>query len=357
MPRTVGTGTNGEVSAAVRDVGIALATRSVSDMPHPMNGATVSHPDHLWNVILAAGDGTRLASLTTSLYGHPLPKQFAVIVGARSLLQETVERQLAVAPSERTVVVVAEACADLAREQLSGFPGIHIVAQPRNRGTGPGVLLPLAYVIRRDPDARVVIAPSDHHFSRPVTFLRVVADAADRGTSLILVAVPADRAEREYGWIEPGAAFDGPVRHIRRFVEKPGLAEATELLRRGALWNTFVIVAHAVSLWRTAERHLPVQAALIESCMDLSAGTNGQLRSAYEVMDDANFSRAVLEHERGIGVVCAEACGFSDWGSPQRVFESLRGTQEGAVLEQRLTNHPMKSMVYVGHPPSSGGPM
>src|SRR5688572_18497108 len=100
--------------------------------------------DRLWAVVLAAGEGTRLAPMTRRLYGEPLPKQFATLVGNRSLLQETVERLSALVPAAHMVVVVPDGYQRLARLQLARWPGLHIVSQPANRGTGPGILLPLA---------------------------------------------------------------------------------------------------------------------------------------------------------------------------------------------------------------------
>src|SRR5712691_5007185 len=119
-----------------------------------------------WAVVLAAGDGARLRPLTRLLYEQDLPKQFAVIEGGRSLLQSTLDRLAARFPAERTVVV-GKSQETVARHQLRDFAGVEIVAQPRNLGTGPGLLLPLARVRAREPGARVAVFPSDHHVPSP----------------------------------------------------------------------------------------------------------------------------------------------------------------------------------------------
>lgn len=290
----------------------------------------MSANDHLWAIILAAGEGSRLAPLTASLYGEPLPKQFAVLAGERSLLQSTVERLRPLVPSSRMVVVVPLAYERLARAQLAGYSGIRIVAQPANRGTGPGVLLPLAHVLEADPKAHVVVAPSDHYFADAEAFTAAVAAAAKqtRSVPLTLVGVEADRPETEYGWIEAGETLNGGVRRIAGFVEKPAAPVARELLDRGGLWNTFVMVAEGQTLWEMAEERMPVQAALIRACVAQRGAKGPCLTRTYEQIDDANFSRAVLENAAELGVVCARGCGFSDWGSPARVLDSLRGTSD-----------------------------
>src|SRR5438876_8830272 len=81
-------------------------------------------PAKLWAVVLAAGEGSRMAPLTRAIYGHELPKQFAALDGDQSLLQRTMERIRPVTPPERTVVVVSAAHAELAREQLAAYPGV-----------------------------------------------------------------------------------------------------------------------------------------------------------------------------------------------------------------------------------------
>lgn len=116
-----------------------------------------------WPIVLAAGEGSRLRSLVRLLHEQTVPKQFATLVGSRSLLQSTIERVSLVAPPERMMVVVSRSREELARRQLAEWDAIEIVSQPENRGTALGILLPLARLRRRNPDASVAIFPSDHY--------------------------------------------------------------------------------------------------------------------------------------------------------------------------------------------------
>jgi mannose-1-phosphate guanylyltransferase len=291
----------------------------------------------LWAIVLAGGQGTRLTSLTRALYGTDLPKQFAVLAGTRSLLQATVDRILPMVPAERIVVVVSRGQEAVAREQLREWSDIDLVVQPRNLDTGPGLILPLARMRARDRAARVTVLPADHYVSRPEAVLHAiqlgeVAAKLDPDGVSLLGAEP-DAPDTEYGWILAGRRMgELGLRKVMRFVEKPVQAAADELLRLGALWNTFVMVGAVEALWGLARAHLPRHAAHMEACTRAS-----DLEHAYATLPAANFSRAVLERAERLAVIPLRGAGWSDWGTPRRVFESLVGTTDHDRLLSRIS--------------------
>ena len=299
--------------------------------------AATAHPAHVgtevaestsvdvWTIVLAAGRGRRLASLTQRLYGFALPKQFAVLDGSSSLLERTVERLLPLTSPERTVVVVPSAHESRARAMLSRWSGVHVVAQPLDRGTAPGVMLPLAYVPERSPAASVCVSPSDHHFRDDGAARRSIEAAlvAAETRSMVLVGARPTRPETEYGWIVPGTSCAGcaPVLH---FVEKPDANSAGRLFEQGALWNTFLVVARARSLWDRCRRHLPVHASAIDACHPIGTDrTRSTLRNEYARLPTRDFSRDVLQRDRDIGVVELAGSGWSDLGTPERALDAL----------------------------------
>jgi mannose-1-phosphate guanylyltransferase len=293
----------------------------------------------LWTIILAGGEGVRLRLLTRALHGEELPKQFAMIHGGRSLLQWTVARALRWSAPERVVVVVAAEREALARRQLMG-QGVDVVAQPSNRGTGPGILLPLARIMARDPQARVVVLPSDHYVRDEAKFERSihVATLASDDQVALLGAVP-DHAETQYGWIVTGrklAAQRGSV--VNHFCEKPPAALAEHLLRQGALWNTFIMVGLARHFWALASEHLRPALSLFERYRDAVDGPEEEavLQHTYRCMPVSDFSRDLLQKAIGLRAVPLEECGWSDWGTPERVLESLRHHDDYVRLSHRL---------------------
>jgi mannose-1-phosphate guanylyltransferase len=283
----------------------------------------------LWAIVLAGGEGTRLAETTQRIYGSRLPKQFLSFGQARTFLQTTVDRLRGMVPPERTIVVVATRYVQLAREQLCDFTGVQIVAQPRNLGTGPGVLLPLVHLLARDPRADVALVPSDHDFRAPAKMLQALATArraVGGGASMVLIGARAESAASDLGWIVPKPRqHRSRVRPIESFVEKPEPGAAVGLFERGALWNTMLCVAHADALWQLARRHLPAQAALFEqyACAIGTAGEAASLRAAYERLRSADFSRDLLAASEGLRVTAMDGAGWSDCGTPERLAAAL----------------------------------
>lgn len=293
-------------------------------------------------VVLAGGDGNRLASLTRALYGLDLPKQFAVLAGERSLLQTTIERAMLLTSLDHISVVVTVHHETMARAQLAPYPGVELVVQPRNLDTAPGMLLPLARILARHATARVVFLPSDHYLADPAPLARALATAAEHPLSnrLALVGVTPTGPEVEYGWIVRGDRIGRTHGFtVDRFQEKPPHAIASELWRAGGLWNTFIQAAAADTFWDLARQYLPGHATLLERYAATVDGPDEHraLVSAYEQMTPASFSRDVLAHAtHTLAVLPVDGTGWSDWGSPQRVFASLAGTPCHDRLVERI---------------------
>lgn len=302
---------------------------------------TIRKTSSTWTIVLAAGEGARLRPLTKALYGEDLPKQFATIHGGSSLLQATLRRASRLSPPERTVVVVASEREELARSQVRAFGDIDVVAQPKNIGTGPGILLPLSRVVARDPDAMVAIIPSDHFVRDEGPFVDSIkrGEAASRADdAVVLIAAVPDAPEIQYGWIVTVRDDEGRAPRVVRFAEKPDPSVAGELFQAGALWNTFIMVGAAKRYWELAEQHLSSQTALFREYLEAlgTAGERTVLSALYDRMAAADFSRDVLEKAAALRAISFAACGWSDWGTPDRIFRSLRGTPDYDLLVARL---------------------
>lgn len=299
-----------------------------------------------WAVILAGGEGTRLAGLTHALYGYAIPKQYAVLFGEKSLLQVTLDRVATLVPPRRTIVVATRGQELLARDQLVSHPGVELLVQPRGLDTAAGILLPVSRILTRGEHARVIVFPADHYVrdGRPFRHAVRAAESAwliDPSRLALVGAVP-ETAETEYGWIVPGRCLspdESPARTVERFIEKPQMDVAAQLLESGALWNTFISAGPVRTFWELAERHLPEHAHRMRRYMD-SIGSpyeDAELDRLYRCLTPAGFSRAVLEPASArLSVVPMAGSGWCDWGSPARVFESLRGSSELEDLVARV---------------------
>jgi mannose-1-phosphate guanylyltransferase len=289
----------------------------------------------LWAVVLAGGEGIRLRPLVRRLFGEDRPKQFARLLGPRSLLGATLDRvELGIA-REQTLVVTTRRHASFVEEEFRGRPRPIILEQPDDRGTAAAVLFPAARIAQQDPEALVAVFPSDHFIpdgARFMSHVLGVADLVQRDSSrIVLVGAPATRPEPEYGWIRPGSplgAVDGePVCAVQAFREKPEPARACHYFARGYLWNTLVFVASARLLLDLGRRHAPDLARRLERVADFAGGPleRWAVRQAYLHAPRVNFSRAILGAclDR-LAVSRLPQLSWSDWGTPERVLESLR---------------------------------
>ncbi|MGE0826196.1 MAG: sugar phosphate nucleotidyltransferase [Candidatus Binatia bacterium] len=285
----------------------------------------------LWGIVLAAGEGNRTREFLAHLCGGRGIKQFCAVTGRRSMLQHTLDRVQQVIPRDRIVVIVSADHRDEVRSHLSSWPVENIIYQPRNRDTAPGILLPLAHISHRDPLATVAIFPSDHYIQEEGRFMGIVRRAAREverfPQDFILLGITPEKAEEGYGWIEPHRAEAGrATRGVQRFWEKPDAVTVRGLLARGALWNSFVCVAWAPTVWHMVRDVAPDVVAAF-TAIRRALGTPSApevIERAYATLRAVNFSSGVCEPLVGrLRVLPVPDVGWSDWGSAQRIRDSL----------------------------------
>lgn len=284
-----------------------------------------------WALLLAAGSGTRLSGLTRLGNGASVPKQFCSLAGGPSLLQDALARAGRVAPASRTMAIVAEEHRLWWRDELSELPDENVVAQPLNRGTAAGVLLPLLEILRRDPDATVVMLPSDHFVADESVMegaiRRALEEVRREPEGIVLLGIEPDAPDSEYGWIVPGNEASDGAYQVRAFVEKPRAPFAAELMDRGGVWNSFLIVAKGPALKALYLRRRP---SLLHALALAPRRSNGSLDPVslarlYASIPVSDFSRELLQgSEDRLRLVTVPFCGWSDLGTPDRLAECVR---------------------------------
>jgi len=294
-----------------------------------------TNPSNLWSIILAGGEGKRTQPMIKQWLGYHKPKQFCAFTGQRSMLQHTWDRADQLSLPHHKVTVVGREHRREVWSQFEDRRAGHVVVQPRNCDTVAGVFLPLTYIRAKNPEATIVLYPSDHFVFPENQFIETVHRAVKAAEYLtdrvVLVGMVPTSLELEYGWIFPshhlGWNTGAPVYAVNTFLEKPDRAHAQAAMETGALWNTMVLATKIETLWNLGRRCFPDLMELFE-CLGSSIGSpeEGQvLESIYRVMPIRNFSSDLLEQiPHQVGVVELKGVMWSDWGRPERIIETLQ---------------------------------
>lgn len=297
-------------------------------------------------IVLAGGDGRRLEEFVRRLRGDALPKQYVDFTGGGSLLEQTYRRAERLIPARRLFTVVTRshfAFPDVWR-QLADRPGGRVVVQPENKDTAPGLLLPLVRLAREYGDSTVVVFPSDHSVEDDEAFMTYVERACQavehRPSRLVLLGVSPTGAEPDYGYVVPGESTHDGLRVVTRFVEKPGATRAAELIERGALWNTFVMVFRSSTLLAYLRDAAPALAGAFARLgfSRTEKAERADLDEIYRRIQPLNFSAAFLRRLPGaahpaLTVVAIDGVGWSDCGVEARLPYAVRDAVREPIAE------------------------
>jgi mannose-1-phosphate guanylyltransferase len=295
---------------------------------------------HEWALVLAAGEGSRLRALTTKPCGTAVPKQFCSLQGERTLLEDALARARGLIAPERICAIVAHQhrqwWSELDTLTRLGRDNIHI--QPRNRGTGVGVLYSLLHIQARDPAAHVILLPADHYVRDEFLLrqsLRVALQRLEHGDERpVLLGIEPEENDPELGYILPGGRDVGGGLKVSAFVEKPHAEVAAELIGAGGLWNAFIIASSVQTIVDMyMQRYAPIvmeMKVIISRSLAADGAAVGwpAVVDMYERLPDLDFSRDLLQgQEDQLRVVRVPPCGWSDLGTPSRVARTLRSLQ------------------------------
>jgi mannose-1-phosphate guanylyltransferase len=297
----------------------------------------------LWAVVLAGGDGQRVSALTRDADGRAVPKQFWSCSGLTPMVRWALARARCLAPAPRVLIVVNEPHRPFWRRELADVPLHNLVIQPCNRGTAAGVLLALLEIqARGSAAAPVVLLPSDHYVADEIVLhramLTAVRVARHSGRSAVLLGVSPTDVEPGYGWIVPATA--DPIARVSQFLEKPSTENVGQMVSRGALINSFILVARVQAMLDLYEQTLPDILRAFRRCTPTSPAELA-IRRLYEDLPSLDLSRDVLERASGsLSVVRVPPCGWSDLGTLDRLQFFLAQVDSPPSASSQATLHP-----------------
>ncbi len=289
-------------------------------------------------VILSGGSGQRLWPVSREFH----PKQLISLVSDNSMLQETATR-LSGAPFADPLVIGNDDHRFIIAEQLkeAGVTPQAIVLEPAGRNTAPAAALAALISVRRDPEAVLLVAPSDHVIAKPKEFLAAVATAAKAAAGedgrLVAFGVNPDRPATGYGYIKKGGAIDGAKGcfSIERFVEKPDQAQAEKYLAEGNYyWNSGIFLFSAARYLEALEGLRP---DMVSACRKAVDGGQDDLdffrpdKQAFEACEAESIDYAVMENTPS-GAVVPVDMGWHDVGSWAALWEIAEKDANGNVL-------------------------
>lgn len=288
-------------------------------------------------VILAGGSGTRLWPVSTAWH----PKPFVPLAGTRTLLQSTVQRLADGRLFAPPLIVCNREHRFLVAEQLQqlAIAPRQIVLEPAGRNTAPAACTAALLIAAVEPDALLMLLPSDHLVQDIAGFLAAVTSAAPVAAAgwIVTFGAQPDRAETGYGYIQRGmalAGYPGSFR-ISCFVEKPDGPTAERYLASGDyLWNSGMFLVSASRLLAEMERWEPAVVRACRASLAAAASDEDFLRlcgKAFADQPGLSFDVAVMERT-AYGAVVPVDIGWSDVGTWDALYRVARKDASGNVL-------------------------
>lgn len=300
-------------------------------------------------VIMAGGIGSRFWPMSVPEY----PKQFIDVLGlGRTLLQLTVDRLLPLCKIENMWIVTSEKYVSIVREQLPDLPSDNILAEPEARNTAPCIAYASRKIARRDPQARIVVTPSDALVLKTDKYRKVLQEAldfVDTHDAIVTVGIKPSRPETGYGYIQSTQnRVSGNVERVAAFKEKPDLETAKYYLEDGSYyWNAGIFVWKGSTIEKSLRNYAPQIAGVMDQIEPslFTADEQTTLKRLFPTCDKISIDYAVMEKADNIHVIAADL-GWSDLGTWGSLLQNASRDQLGnAVIGANTDLHACEGCV------------
>ncbi len=291
---------------------------------------------------MAGGIGSRFWPQSREAH----PKQFIRVFGQKTLLQQTLSRINPLVPYEQTFVVTHERYVPLTRQQLPDIKEDHILGEPISRNTAPCIAYAALKLREIDPEAIMIVLPSDHLVKdedRFIETLEKATEAAQTSGALVTIGIQPSYPATGYGYIQYDRTDNQrpDVYSVRTFAEKPHEATAERFLDSGDfLWNSGIFVWRADSILSNMKIHLK---STWDAFQDASKhiGTDQEasaILQAYHKSARISIDVGVMERAGHVYVIPGDF-GWSDIGDWRAVYDLSKKNQHGNVLRGNAIVH------------------
>ena len=285
-------------------------------------------------VIMAGGIGSRF--WPQSRVGHP--KQFVDFFGmGKSLLQQTYERFARIIPKENIIVSTHSDYSDLIREQLPDLPAEQILHEPAHKGTAPSMAFAAYHIRTLNPEANIVMAPSDQVILNEEQFAKDLHSALEHVAHhdhLVTVGIRPTPPETRYGYIQMSNEMEEGFGKVKTFTEKPELEFARVFVESGEFfWNTGLFVWNASTIIHTMMQMLPEMTARLDAIFAQEPNRDKRraaLYECYESFPNISVDYAVIERATNVYMLVG-SFGWADMGRWDDVYRYSSKDAEGNV--------------------------
>ena len=275
-------------------------------------------------VIMAGGIGTRFWPISR----QSTPKQFLDILGTgKSFIRSTYERFAAMVPNENFLVVTNQRYKAQVLEHIPELKESQILCEPIGRNTAPCIAYAAYYLQKLNPEARMIVTPSDHLILNEVDFREIISECveyADTHDALMTVGIKPTRPDTGYGYIQTSS--DSSISRVKCFTEKPNLEMAQTFIESGEfVWNAGIFIWKLSSIIDAFSRHLPEHHALFSAIVD-DLGTEREAAAIEGVFSECkpiSIDYGVMEKADNVYVRCGDF-GWSDVGTWGSVYQLSR---------------------------------
>jgi len=287
---------------------------------------------------MAGGIGSRFWPLSR----NAKPKQFLDILGVgRTFIQQTFDRLTRIIPPENIVVVTSQSYKELVVEQLPLVKEENILLEPFRRNTAPCIAYAVYKLLKKDPNAAMVVAPSDHLILNEAEFDKTLKKSiafAEQGENLVTIGIKPSRPETGYGYIQivetVEEAKKKDICKVKTFTEKPNLEMAKVFVDSGEFfWNSGIFVWTLQSIKAALEAHLPEVCRLFDAGRDAyyTSSESQFILDTYAECKAISIDYGVMEKSENVHVICADF-GWSDLGTWTSLYLQSEKDEKSNVL-------------------------